>query len=469
MADTTQAMLSFPVILRNPGLMSRLAPQQEDSHEQSKEIDKRQTDKRDKEGKRRILNCLSRESVKACFSSNPHIVPPTPLDYFVTRQPPAREFPRPLSRYLERNVYIPSAIPAIPKAASSNARHFAFGLKGVRKSLRRGGPYAEHLVRQVEDEICTWLEKGTLVIFSESGGFIHDGPKGLDPDGPIREVNRTPSELVWDINSDAFARYVVHCVCRWHSVVSFSKSSGINGSTRLTHILRPYVTRRNPLGSSTIDTPPATELDSASSVALDSQDSDFSAHGAGETLSDIDSLNEVSEHPSSGVPDSSEQTSIEESLDETSFVAIEPTDSEIPRHSLSLCEPIGIHAGLSELSLEEGHSFSTRRPPIRLSHPTLSSLRLSRGRTIRSNSSPSRSPSVRKCRPCYSPRWLDRLASHCFQARPRRNQSHFGRMYILELVCNFISLQLCRCYFCTVMFGGIITLSSCCTCANSGP
>ena len=61
------------------------------------------------------------------------------------------------------------------------------------------------------------------MLFSRSGEIINGAPmSSLNPDGPIREVNRTPSELIWDIDNDPFARYVVHCVCRWHSIVSFS-------------------------------------------------------------------------------------------------------------------------------------------------------------------------------------------------------------------------------------------------------
>ncbi len=60
------------------------------------------------------------------------------------------------------------------------------------------------------------------MLFSRSGEIINGAPKSsLNPDGPIREVDKTPSELIWEID-DAFSRYVVHCVCRWHSIVSFS-------------------------------------------------------------------------------------------------------------------------------------------------------------------------------------------------------------------------------------------------------
>jgi hypothetical protein len=40
----------------------------------------------------------------------------------------------------------------------------------------------------------------------------------------IREVERSPQRLVWWIESDTWARYVVHCCARYHNVVSFSTS-----------------------------------------------------------------------------------------------------------------------------------------------------------------------------------------------------------------------------------------------------
>jgi hypothetical protein len=38
----------------------------------------------------------------------------------------------------------------------------------------------------------------------------------------VREVERSPQRLVWWIENDTWARYVVHCCARYHNVVSFS-------------------------------------------------------------------------------------------------------------------------------------------------------------------------------------------------------------------------------------------------------
>jgi hypothetical protein len=48
--------------------------------------------------------------------------------------------------------------------------------------------------------------------------------KTLWEGSPILEISHSRNKLVWQIEEDAFARYVVHCCCRFHSVVSYSKS-----------------------------------------------------------------------------------------------------------------------------------------------------------------------------------------------------------------------------------------------------
>jgi len=244
------------------------------------------------------------------------------------------------------------------------------------------------------------------VLFSRSGEIINGAPmSSLNPDAPIREVNRTPSELIWDIDNDPFARYVVHCVCRWHSIVSFSKPVGMDSSARrLTHILRPYVTRPHPVGSSMIETPPVTDLDSASSVAFDPQDSDFpsSVQDSGDTLSDIDSNDEgVSESLSpSIIQDLTEEAHSEtpsSPLDGESFILVDPSNFSVtPRRPLWYPEATTeTVAGMRRLSLHED-SRATSRPQNGSSRQALSSIRFMRTRSSRSDSSPSRSPSMRR-------------------------------------------------------------------------
>lgn len=74
--------------------------------------------------------------------------------------------------------------------------------------------------------LLNWLETGDVVLFAASG-VVRDSDSApnsaaFSSSGPIREVERSTARLVWFIEDDAFARYVVHCVCRWHSVVSYS-------------------------------------------------------------------------------------------------------------------------------------------------------------------------------------------------------------------------------------------------------
>jgi len=55
------------------------------------------------------------------------------------------------------------------------------------------------------------------------------------------------------------------------------KTAGAEGPPRLTYLLRPHSSRMTGQEAPMFDTPPPTELDSASSVAFDSQESDFAA------------------------------------------------------------------------------------------------------------------------------------------------------------------------------------------------
>ena len=83
----------------------------------------------------------------------------------------------------------------------------------------------EVLVREVEDELTSWLNVDVWVdpdvSAQRSDGL--DGAVPVGSMGVIREVERTHMQLVWEISDDAFARYVVHCCARYHNVVSFSE------------------------------------------------------------------------------------------------------------------------------------------------------------------------------------------------------------------------------------------------------
>lgn len=95
----------------------------------------------------------------------------------------------------------------------------------MRKELRKAGARAQHLVKDVEAEIVSWLRDGAVFISPDEkdpNDFELPG-KLIGGSGAIHEVARTPVQLVWAISEDGFARYVVHCCARYHDVVSFSK------------------------------------------------------------------------------------------------------------------------------------------------------------------------------------------------------------------------------------------------------
>ena len=99
----------------------------------------------------------------------------------------------------------------------------------MRRDLRRSGFRTQTLVRDVEDEITTWLREGETVLspdadMNTSATFDLPGVS-VGKTGAIRQVFRTPLKLVWSITDDPFARYVVHCCARYHEIVSFSKHS----------------------------------------------------------------------------------------------------------------------------------------------------------------------------------------------------------------------------------------------------
>ena len=94
------------------------------------------------------------------------------------------------------------------------------GLKGMRKQLRKSGPRAELLVKEVEAEIMGWLDNNVWLNPDHSVSEQNHIPIGTSTS--IVEVSRTPMQLVWAIEDDAFARYVVHCCARYHNIVSFS-------------------------------------------------------------------------------------------------------------------------------------------------------------------------------------------------------------------------------------------------------
>jgi hypothetical protein len=109
---------------------------------------------------------------------------------------------------------------------SSQAGRFSLSLRGVRKELRRRGRRANELVKDVEDAMKGWLDGTTTA--AAAGQVPRPVDRGEDPS--IMELSHNSLQLKWKTD-DPFARYIIHCVARWHSVVSFSKLP----SARLPH------------------------------------------------------------------------------------------------------------------------------------------------------------------------------------------------------------------------------------------
>ncbi|EJD02908.1 uncharacterized protein FOMMEDRAFT_28541 [Fomitiporia mediterranea MF3/22] len=267
--------MSFPAILRNAKLSDRFAHLRESStshilgdkpistsHKRSRE---------DKEGKRWV-----RRRENARFANNPHVVQAASWDAQVDPPSARRTFPEPLPSYLPRSISAPAAARPVFDAASANMGRYSMSLKGMRRTLRGHGPRAQLLVHEIEKEILDWLVGGTIVLPDETEDIllIHGRPIGNTL--TVTELSRTPLQLVWSIEQDAFARYIVHCCARYHKVVSFSwvyayvhRGKDIDGR-RLTYLLRPNVTRPDYAARNALDTPPATESDYSLGVLSES-------------------------------------------------------------------------------------------------------------------------------------------------------------------------------------------------------
>jgi len=157
---------------------------------------------------------------------NPHVVAATKNDYEVLPPDVKSTFPEPLPAYLSRNAPISTLTPARkPDPNSSSAGRFSLSVKGMRKELRKAGARAQHLVKDVESEIVSWLRDGTVFLSPDEKDLndLEFPGKPVGGSGAIDEVARTPLQLVWAISEDGFARYVVHCCARYHDIVSFSK------------------------------------------------------------------------------------------------------------------------------------------------------------------------------------------------------------------------------------------------------
>ena len=165
--------------------------------------------------------------VIARFAGNVHIVKPSTKDFSLNLPLPRSTFPKPLPPFLPRHLSAPSASLPLRDPASANAGRYSLSLKGVRRELRKSGPGAEQIVLDIEQELTEWLETGGVLLFPDSrrtSSSLAVSGTPLGSSKSIIEVCRSPTELIWRIDED-FPRFLLHCVARFHGVVSFSKYS----------------------------------------------------------------------------------------------------------------------------------------------------------------------------------------------------------------------------------------------------
>lgn len=379
MENTGPVPLSFPSILRHRGLTSRYAHLVESTGPpvpapaQAKKVWRRN----DNEGKRWV-----RRRENARFTDNPHIAAPSKRDLEPAIPVLQTTFPIPLPPYLPRSAPLPESVAPAPDAKASSAGQFSLSLRGMRKALRRSGARTEALVRGVEDELTRWLSEVVVVLNPASDGGHQFHGRAVAGEEGIREVERSPQRLIWWIENDTWARYVVHCCARYHNVVSFSKDTPTH---RLTHILRPNVTRPDPAARAALATPPPTDLDLSSHA---SHDSDMPS-----SLSDVQSIDGASEV-----------------LSEEDFAS----DLELPAHTHHRAPPAPLSGIASDADAEtetgsasdleqatEALSLANddetpRRAPRRAAMYRTRAAMWDHHRRGRSGSSPSRSPARRQ-------------------------------------------------------------------------
>jgi len=233
----------------------------------------------------------------------------------------------------------------------------------------------------------------------------------------VREVERSPQRLVWWIENDTWARYVVHCCARYHNVVSFSTFhrflsalsfllrwilsdahaiplSGKDTPThRLTHILRPNATRPDTAARAALATPPTTDGD------FSSYDSDVPS-----LLSDIQSIHSGSDvlSESEFTPDMERRHGGEGAL--LSDIASD-ADADVETGSVQGGDgTVGGSGGDSDLeqataTLSLANEDEAPRWPLRgTAYRTRAGAMWDANRRARSGSSPSRSPARRQSR-----------------------------------------------------------------------
>lgn len=135
-------------------------------------------------------------------------------------------------------------------------------VRGVRRALRggAGGPRMQALVAGVEDVLLAWRD---------AVGPFDPTPARL-PDGVV-ELGRAPDALRWAV-PDPWARYVVHCVARFHGIVSVSSDDAAAPGGRVTRLLRPHISRLEVRAVAGVLTPATTDYELSSAVEVSFSD-----------------------------------------------------------------------------------------------------------------------------------------------------------------------------------------------------
>ncbi|KAI0930138.1 hypothetical protein AcV5_006928 [Taiwanofungus camphoratus] len=406
--DNGPVPMSFPAILRNPGISNRFAHLRASVDRGAAAVPVAlKKNKRDaKEGKRWV-----RRKENARFVGNVHIVTPSKSDFSVSPPDKQSTFPQPLPHYLARNNTVPATVLAIHDPNSANAGRFSLSLRGMRRELRKHGPGTQVLVRDVENEIVSWLADGGIIPLPDAATEMSFPGISVGNTESIREVSRTPLQLVWSIEDNSFTRYVVHCCARYHDVVSFSKETS---GQRLTYLLRPNVTRPSCYAPADLDTPPVTDLES-STHEFDSE-SDFVSDRDCRSDAGVDSEPEAVAPPGAGtLSTTAEGTDVSAS---SSPVAIAmPVSAQGSDDGWLLADveddseaEQSLATGIRSLTLEPD---STPRAHPRMRQASFRSHLWERQR--RSASSPSRSPARRlpqRAHLCVNPPRVEQHASN---------------------------------------------------------
>ncbi|CAH7688841.1 hypothetical protein BY996DRAFT_7192368 [Phakopsora pachyrhizi] len=246
----------------------------------------------------------------ANFLSNPHVTRPSARDFQLWESDQDLSFPSPPPIGYESSLLVPSleSIPSDPLSSSMGA--FNRSLRGVRRNLRRlintdpnqEPGLIESFLIKVDFILSDWVSLKPQMFFNKplgSNDRVDDGKlvesnhrldqSKLDliktitrekgtliqdefSEPLVIELTRSPHMLSWEV-PNPFGRYLVHCVARYHRIVSYTRQTNSNdrsgtgvGDHRkvICMVKAHYPTRRGRRvdGYESLDTPPYTDIDS---------------------------------------------------------------------------------------------------------------------------------------------------------------------------------------------------------------